>query len=316
MRYERILAAVAATPWAIEPNKGRELASLLSRRVAGERATVDELTVAATARAASQSRKSKPRPATVAVIPLHGVMMQRADLLMEACGILSTDQIGQLVDQAADDTSVEAIVLDVDSPGGSVFGTPELAAKVAAAAKQKKVIAVANSMAASAAYYVTSQASEVVVTPGGMVGSIGVVMMHVDESEALKLAGQVVTVIASSDTKKGGVDPGPLSPAWKAQLETLTAGYFDLFVKAVATGRRVAQKTVKDDFGDGGMLLAEAAVKVGMADKVATLDDVLSRYGLSTADVSPVSMETAQLAPAAKSVPGDAETRRRRMQMD
>jgi hypothetical protein len=89
MRYERILAAVAATPWAIEPNKGRELAALLSRRVAGERATESELVAAATARAASGSRKSKARPGGVALIPLHGVMVQRADWFMEACGMLS-----------------------------------------------------------------------------------------------------------------------------------------------------------------------------------------------------------------------------------
>jgi ClpP class serine protease len=199
-----------------------------------------------------------------------------------------------------------------------VFGTPELAAKVAAAAKQKKVIAVANSMAASAAYYVTSQASEVVVTPGGMVGSIGVVMMHVDESEGAEDGRPGGHGDRVERHEEGRDRPGPLSPAWKAHLETLTTGYFDQFVKAVATGRNVAQKKVKEDFGDGGMLLAEAAVRSGMADKVATLDDVLSRYGLSTADVSPgaVTMETAQLAPAAKSVPGDAETRRRRMQMD
>jgi hypothetical protein len=65
---------------------------------------------------------------------------------------------------------------------------------------------------------------------------------------------------------------------------------------------------VKEEFGDGGMLLADAAVRVGMADKVATLDDVLGRYGLSVADVSPgavtlATAEAAQLAPAAKSVP-------------
>jgi signal peptide peptidase SppA len=320
MRYERILAAVAATPWAIEPNKGRELAALLSRRATGTPASESELVAAATARAASQSRKSKARPGGIAVIPLHGVMMQRADWFMEACGMLSTDQVTQLVGQAADDPSVEAIVLDVDSPGGSVFGTPELAAKVSAAAKQKKVIAVANSMAASAAYYVASQASEVVVTPGGMCGSIGVVMMHVDESKALEMAGQVVTVLATSDTKKGGIDPGPLSPAWKGHLESLMTGYFDQFVRAVADGRNVSQKKVKEEFGDGGVLLAEAAVRVGMADKVATLDDVLGRYGLSVADVSPgavtlAAAEAGNIAPAAKSDALDVETRRRRMQM-
>jgi signal peptide peptidase SppA len=312
--YEHVLAAVAATPWAIEPNKGRELAAMLTRRVNGERATAEEIALAAGARAATRSRKSKSRPASVAVIPLHGVMVQRADWLMEACGVLSSEQVGQLVDQAAADPAVETIVIDVDSPGGSAFGTAELAAKVAAAAKQKKVITVANSMAASAAYFVASQASELVVTPSGMVGSIGVVMMHVDESKALEMAGQVVTVVATSDTKKGGMDPGPLSPAWKSHLESLVAGYYDQFVKVVASGRNVSQKKVKEDFGDGGMLLAETAVKAGMADTVATLDDVLGRYGLSAADLVPVALGPAgPVESAAQPDRSAVEIRKRRL---
>jgi hypothetical protein len=96
MRYERILAAVAATPWAIEPNKGRELAALLSRRVAGERATESNLSPRRPPVPRASPASPSPVPA-VALIPLHGVMVQRADWFMEACGILSTDQVGQLV---------------------------------------------------------------------------------------------------------------------------------------------------------------------------------------------------------------------------
>jgi membrane-bound ClpP family serine protease len=255
------------------------------------------------------------------VIPLHGVMVQRADWFMEACGMLSTDQVGQLVDQAADDPSVEAIVIDVDSPGGSVFGTPELAAKVAAAAKQKKVIAVANSMAASAAYYVASQASEVVVTPGGMCGSIGVVMMHVDESEG------------PGDGRSGGDRAGDerheegrdRSRAALAGVEGAPGIPDDRVLRSVREGgRRRAERLAEE--GEGRVRRRRdaargAAVRVGMADKVATLDDVLGRYGLSVADVSPgavtlAAAEAGNIAPAAKSDALDVETRKRRLHAD
>lgn len=305
MPYERILAAVAGQPWAIEPAAGRQLAAILNRRMHEGKASPEGLAEAREIAAGRQKRKAKAPPGGVALIPLYGVMVQRADWFMETSGMLSTDQIGQLVDQAAADPGIEAIVMDVDSPGGSVFGTEELARKVTAAAKQKKTIAVANSMAASAAYYVASQASELVVTPGGLVGSIGVVVFHTDESEKLKMAGESVTVVGSSETKIAGADPGPLSPAGRAHLESIVSGYFDLFVKAVARGRNTTQTRVREEFGDGGMVLAEAAVKRGMADRVGMLDDVLGRYGLSTADVSP----------AAESARPDVEFRRRRMQL-
>lgn len=323
MLYERFLASVAATPWAIEVNKGRELLAILNRRAAGHRATPDELAAAAEIRAERQRRGAKPRPRAVALVPLHGVMMQRADLFSEVSGLLSTEQVGRLVDQAAADPSVEAIVLDVDSPGGSVFGTAELAAKVAAAAKQKKVIAVADSTAFSAAYYVASQASEFVVTLSGMVGSVGTLMVHVDESEKLKMAGEVVTVVASSELKAAGMDPGPLSAALRQEFEGIVAGYYDQFVRAVAAGRGVSQKKVREEFGQGGVLLADAAVRVGMADKVASLDDVLARYGLSAADLTPPGAMSSAEGPgnprgsrAAQSPPPELQTRRRRLLLD
>ena len=85
--------------------------------------------------------------------------------------------------------SISAIVLDVDSPGGSVFGVEELATEIRAARGTKPVVAVANSMAASAAYWIASQADELVITPGGMVGSIGVLTAHEDISKAQEMAG-------------------------------------------------------------------------------------------------------------------------------
>jgi signal peptide peptidase SppA len=288
MRYDRILAHLAGAPWLIEPNAARQLAAILNRRMRDGGTPPEAVEEARAIAAARDQRKAKARPMNVAFVPLYGIMTQRADLFMEVSGLLSTDQLRQMIDDAAADPNVEAIVMDVDSPGGSVHGTEELARSVAAAAAKKKTFAVANSTAASAAYYVASQASELVVTPGGWVGSVGVVWMHVDESEALKLNGQVVTVVATSPKKAAGVDPGPLSPAGRQHMEEIVAGYYDQFVKAVARGRNVSQARVRGEFGDGGMVLADQAVKLGMADRVATLDEVLSRYGLSTADLTPV----------------------------
>lgn len=306
MRYERILTAVCAQPWAIDLATGQRLAAILTARSIGIPPTPEALAEAAGVRAARDQRKARPRSGGVAVIPLHGVMVQRADWFMEACGILSTDQVGQLVDAAADDESVEAIVMDIDSPGGSVFGTPELGAKVAAAGKKKPVIGVANSMAASAAFWVGSQATEFVITPGGMGGSIGVYSMHVDRSQELADAGLKVTLVASTPEKVAGHEFGPLDDVGMADRQGTVEGYYKQFLSAVASGRKTTVANVRETFGKGGMVLASEAVKRGMVDAVATLDDVLGRYGLSVADLSP----------AAGSRDLDIETRERRMRLE
>lgn len=282
MRYDRILTEAAAHPWAIEPNKGREIAAILSERAAGGRATDEQIA------AAIAARKPKPRGRSraVALIPIYGVMTHRADWFTEMSGMASTEQLARQVAGAAADPDVEAIVMDIDSPGGSVFGTEELANQVAAATKSKKVIAVANALAASAAYQVASQASELVITPSGMVGSIGVYTMHVDRSEQMKQRGIKVSFVSAGERKTAGNEYEPLSPVAVEEMTEIVQGYYDLFVRFVARGRNVSQKAVREGFGKGGMVLAEPAVREGMADKIATLDEVLARYGTSLAELT------------------------------
>ncbi len=304
---EHVLTTATAQPWAIEQNAGRLLADLFTRRAnAG-----DPPAALAEGRAAAADKKAKRKPSAVAVIPLHGVMIRRADWYDELFGFVGTTQVGQAVDEAVADPDVTAIVLAVDSPGGSVFGTHELAMKVAAAAKAKKVVAVADAMAASAAYYVASQASELVVSPSGMVGSVGVYTMHVDRSQELAKYGIKVTLISSTPEKVAGNQFEPLGDLGLGQQTEIVQGYYKQFVKAVADGRKVSQAEVRESFGKGGVVLAEDAVKRGMADKVATLDEVLGRYGLSTADLTATAQAAAE--PTAKGTDWDVEIRKRRL---
>jgi len=283
MLYERIVSAAVSTPWAVHPDKLRVIESFLSRKARGE--AIPEWEIVA---AKQQQRKSGPTPpGGVGIIPVYGTITQRADLMTEWSGGTSTDAVGQRIDELAADPNVKAIVLDVDSPGGTVYGVGELADKIRETAKTKKVIGVANSEAASAAYWILSQASEVVVTPNGQVGSIGVYVMHVDQSEALKAIGENVTLLSAGERKVAGNPYGPLDQTGRAELQASVDDYYDKFSRAVARGRGKAQSTVQGGFGKGGMVRAEQAVSEGMADKVGTLDSVLSRYGLSTADVLP-----------------------------
>jgi signal peptide peptidase SppA len=285
--YERIIAAAVNTPWAIDPVKLAVIESLLARKARGE--TIPQYEIEA---AKQKQRKSGPTPpGGVGLVPIYGTITQRADLFTEWSGGTSTEKVGQQIDGYAADPNVKAIVLDVDSPGGSVYGVAELADKIRAVAKDKKVIGVANSEAASAAYWLLAQASEVVVTPSGQVGSIGVYVMHVDQSEAMKLVGRSVTFVSAGERKVAGNSYGPLDSLGKEELQKSVDDYYALFTGAVAKGRGRSKSTVQNGFGKGGMVRAEEAVAEGMADKVGTLEDVLGRYGLSVADVTPAAAE-------------------------
>lgn len=206
-----------------------------------------------------------PAPTTVAVVPVYGAL-KPAELL----------QIRNRVSRAAADSNVGAIVLHIDSPGGTVAGTPETAAAVASAARQKRVIAVADTLAASAAYWIASQAGEIAVTPSGDVGSIGVIAAHMDLSKLLSDFGIAVTLITSGKYK-GEFNPfGPLSDESKAYMQQLVDETHGDFVRAVAEGRKTSQQTVRESFGQGRVFDARRALKAGMVDRIATLDDVVA----------------------------------------
>jgi len=216
---------------------------------------------------------------TIAVLPLTGTISHRMGMISEISGGISTERFTQWLRAAAADPSVKAIVIDADSPGGTVDGVPELADEIYRTNKAKTVVGVANSMAASAAYWLLSQCGELAITPSGSVGSIGVFASHEDVSKMYENYGVKVSLISAGKYKTEGNPYEPLSDDARQSLQSAVNDYYDLFTKAVARGRASDQKTVKAGFGEGRMLTAQQAVKEGMADRVATLDQTLAKMG-------------------------------------
>ncbi len=214
---------------------------------------------------------------SIGVLPLTGPITQRGGGMMSFFfGGTSTDDFGAAFDSMMADDSVGAILMDVDSPGGGVYGVEELGTKIREAQGTKPIVAVANSMAASAAYWLASQADQLFVTPGGDVGSIGVYMLHADFSEALAMDGIKPTFISAGKHKVEGNQFEPLTDEAREQFQSEVDRYYDMFVGAVAKGRGVTATVVKKDFGEGRLVGAKDAVAAGMADGVASFDEVLS----------------------------------------
>src|ERR1700676_5415437 len=125
---------------------------------------------------AASGKRNAAAPGSVAVIPIVGIVSNRMSMMgdLSGSGGASAQKITLQFRQALEDGNCKAIVFDVDSPGGSVEGVAELASEIFAARKVKPITAVFNAMGCSAAYWLASAASEVVCTPSGQCGSIGV----------------------------------------------------------------------------------------------------------------------------------------------
>lgn len=236
------------------------------------------LSVPAAAAASTVAQPAQTGPG-VAVIPLTGVLTPHGSMLSWLFGGDSRGVQGfrDSLARAVGNAEVAAIVLDIDSPGGSVGLVPEAAADVRAAREIKPVIAVANTMAASGAYYIGAQADELYVTPSGMVGSVGVYYVHEDWSKANEEFGVDITYIYAGKYKTEGNPDEPLSDEgrarWQADADTLYA----MFTEDVAKGRGVSAATVRSDYGEGRCLLAQDAVDAAMVDGIDTLQAVLAR---------------------------------------
>lgn len=261
------------TKWAITPDAMTRLVRDVNR---GHRMTKVEMD----ALVADKEAKAKAiRPATgrVARINIFGAVSQYASWWGT-----STETIGREFDSLIADQSVGAIVLNIDSPGGSVYGVRMLADKIFAARGIKPVYAIANSLAASALYWIGSAAEQFYVVPGGEVGSIGVLALHVDWSKYNEELGVKPTYVFAGKYKVEGNPDEPLSDEARGAIQESVNQYYEDFVAAVARNREVKVADVKKAFGEGRCLKDEFAVKANMVDKVATLDEVLVKLVASS----------------------------------
>jgi len=280
MKYSHVINEFNNTPWAIMPEKLAIMSEVLGYAAQGMHFTTEEIQqrIGATqARYEAAAGDYASQPGAVAVIPIMGVISQRVSMLEEISGGMSADKIAKEIQQAAADPSIGAIVLNIDSPGGSVYGIQELADVIRSASNQKKVVAVANSLAASAAYWIASAAEEFYITPGGEAGSIGVLTAHVDVSQQAEMLGVKTTLISAGKYKVEANPFEPLSKDAQDFIQSRVDEYYNAFVKAVAKNRNATPEAVRSGFGQGRVLGAKEAVAQGMADGVETIDSVISR---------------------------------------
>ncbi|MEK6369048.1 MAG: S49 family peptidase [Burkholderia gladioli] len=209
----------------------------------------------------------------VALIAVHGTLVQKLGTLRPWSGMTGYDGLREAILRAHSDPKVKAIVLDVDSPGGEVAGCFDLVDTIYAQRGNKPMWSILTESAYSAGYAIASAADRVIVPRTGGVGSVGVIVMHVDWSKALTNAGMAVTFITYGERKADFHPEIPLSKeAYQAaQADINTMG--ELFVATVARNRGLSADVVRKT--EAACYMGDAGVSIGLADAVMAPDEAL-----------------------------------------
>lgn len=259
LSLNNLMSLYACHPWAIRPERLQAMIDMSAANMVSaiERPKLTQSTVQ-----------------SVAYLPIRGVIDQHDSWFLQAFGGTSTEDFGAIFDKAIADPSIGAIVFDIDSPGGSVYGVQELSDKIYNARGKKPIVAISNSLMASAAYWIGSAADEIYVTPSGEAGSIGVIAVHTDWSEFEKGMGVKTTIIKAGKYKGEGNPHEPLSDDAHGDIQKRINEYYEAFIGAVARNRKVGRGKVLSDFGQGRVFGAHEAARSGMTDGVMTAEQL------------------------------------------
>ena len=283
-----LAARLFGVPLAIHRPKLDVILAVLGPRVAYRQNTAD---LAAAPGFTPPTRAASASSPGVAVIPIHGTLVRRTVGLEAESGLTSYATLTQQLDAALGNPAVSAILLDIDSPGGESGGVFDLADRIRAASQIKPVWAVANDMAFSAAYALAAAASQVFVSRTGGVGSIGVIAMHVDQSEKDSQDGLHYTAVFAGDRKNDLNPHEPMSGEAHAFLKAEVNRIYGLFVETVASHRGLEPSAVRDT--EAGLFFGQAAVAMGLADAVGSFDDALAQLHASLSpNPTPVALAT------------------------
>ena len=248
--------------WAIEPDILKSLCRL------------DEIKSLSfqSERRLSNTRSVMIRDGT-AVIPLHGPITARSDLFTFFLGGTSLSDLAKDFQTALDDDQVKAILFDVDSPGGVALGPSEMADAIFKARGKKPIWSYVGRNCSSAAYWIASATEKIIANPSALLGSIGVVttipVQEQPDSEGYKN----IEIVSSNAKQKR---PDPRTEEGMAEIKRELNDLEAQFIEAIAKYRNVSVSAVKNDFGQGGVLIGKNAVASGMADSLGSYEEVIA----------------------------------------
>ncbi|HSZ91449.1 MAG TPA: signal peptide peptidase SppA [Acetobacteraceae bacterium] len=214
-------------------------------------------------------------------------------------GIISDDRkLDEAVTKLADNANVKALIVAIDSPGGSVAGGEGLHDAIARVAEKKPVVAVMGGVAASAGYMIAVPAARIFAREATLTGSIGVLLETGEVSGLLKSIGVNAEAITSGPLKDQPSFTRPLSPQGRDVLQGLVMDMYDQFVGMVVSGRHMDDARVRE-LADGRAYTGRQALKLGLVDAIGGEQDArlwLAKQKSISADLPVEDVSTSGLA--------------------
>lgn len=269
------LIDVLTSPWAIMPEKLREIQAVYGAHFRGEKIDIQAIEARLGHPLANDQQDYEIRDGGVAVLSISGVISNKANMFTRVSGGASAQILQQQVESMRSDPSVRAVVLDFDTPGGNVLGIPALCESIRALAAEKPTVSVCTGMMASAGYWLGSAANAVYISGlTDYVGSIGVVTAHKYDPRS---AGTQTTELTAGKYKRIVSDYQPLSAEGKAYMQSQIDHIYSVFVDTVAENRKVSADQVLENMADGRIFIGQQAIDAGLADGVATVDAMVAK---------------------------------------
>lgn len=262
---KKAIDAVLAAPWAITPEYMEVIASIATREheYAGNLQALE----ARLGRPLGNTLQASVRDG-VAIIPMEGPLFKRAGFFAQMSGATDYATLARDITTALDDPSVQAVLLQIDSPGGEVSGTSELASLIAGA--QKPVWAFVEGTMASAAFWLGSAADRIVAADTALIGSVGVMSGYTVKDP--KPGEKAYRFVSSQSPNKNA---GPDTEAGAAQSQTIVDSLAQVFIETLAQNRNTTPENVVESYGKGAVFVAAEAQKRGMIDSIGTFETTL-----------------------------------------
>lgn len=262
MKYPRILAAIRSAKWAVTPSTLQAIRDTLSARLTGKLVAMDDY---------EDDDEKTQAPfdmvaAGVAAVQLRGIIGKNLSSMETMCGGCDLARVEQNLIAALADVQVQTVILAIDSPGGTVNGVAEFAQKVEqlSAASGKRVWAYIENCGCSAAYWVACGCYGIACSPSADVGSIGVYMALVDESENWAKEGYSLVLIKSGEFKAAGIAGSKITEAQIAQWQSEVDYIYAQFVGTV----KAARSNVADESLQGQTFYGPRALAAGLVDGI------------------------------------------------
>ncbi|MBK8267197.1 MAG: signal peptide peptidase SppA [Planctomycetes bacterium] len=227
----------------------------------------------------------------IAIIDISGVLMNGREMGLLSEGEHIVSLIVEKLDKAAKDDRVKAVVLRINSPGGTVTASDTIYEEILAFKRKtgKPVVAFFQDVAASGGYYLACAADEIMAQRSTVTGSIGVIMQMVDVSGGMNKLGITSDAITSGKFKDTGSPFRKMRAEERALFQDMVNSFYNQFVDAVDAGRPKLDREQVVKLADGRVYTAAQALAAGLVDRVGTIHDAIEvargRAGLKAAHV-------------------------------